>query len=323
MPKAIRIASHGGPEVLRFEDVESRAPGKGEIRVRTTAIGVNFIDVYFRTGLYQQPLPFTAGKEAAGIVEEVGEDVAWFQPGDRVASASLNGAYATEITAPAAIFVKIPDTISDETAAAMMLKGMTARYLLRRTFHVEAGHTILIHAASGGVGSIATQWARELGANVIGTVGSEAKAEEARARGCDHTILYRTEDFVARVDEITGGRKCEVVYDSVGQSTFAGSLDCLKPLGMYVLFGQSSGPVKAFDPIVLSQKGSLFMTRPTLFTYTSTRETLEETAIDLFDVVARGAVNIEIGQRFPLADAADAHMALEGRGTTGSTVLIP
>jgi NADPH2:quinone reductase len=320
---AMRIHETGGPEAMRWEELASRPPGAGEVRVRTTAVGVNFIDVYFRTGLYKQDLPFTAGKEAAGVVEEVGAGVTAFSVGDRVASASLPGAYATEITAPAAIFVKVPDTIADETAAAMMLKGMTARYLLRKTFRVEAGHTVLIHAASGGVGSIATQWAHHLGATVIGTVGSPEKAELAKAQGCDHTILYRDEDFVALVAEITGGAKCDVVYDSVGQAAYPGSLDCLKPLGIWVLFGQSSGPVKTFDPVMLSQKGSLFMTRPTLFSYTATPETLAETANDLFEAVASGAVKIEIGNRFALSDAADAHRALEGRQTTGSTVLIP
>ena len=323
MPKAVRIHELGGPEVLTFEDIPSRAPGPGEIRIRTTAIGVNFIDVYFRTGHYKSELPFIAGKEAAGVVEEVGEGVTDFAPGDRVASASLSGSYATEITAPAAIFVKVPDAIPDEAAAAMMLKGMTARYLLRRTFRVEPGHTILFHAASGGVGSIATQWAAHLGATVIGTVGSKEKAELARAHGVHHTILYREEDFVARVNEITGGKKCDVVYDFVGAATFPGSLDCLRPLGMFVLFGQSSGPVKSFEPALLAQKGALFMTRPTLFVYTSTPETLRETANDLFDVVASGAVKIEIGARFPLADAAEAHKALESRSTTGSTILLP
>lgn len=323
MTKCIRVHALGGADVLQWEDIPSRSPAPGEIRVRTTAIGVNFIDVYFRTGLYSQPLPFTAGKEAAGVVEEVGEGVAEFRPGDRVASANLPGAYAAEITAPAAQFVRVPDGISDEIAAAIMLKGMTARYLLRRTFRVGPGHTILFHAASGGVGSIATQWAHHLGATVIGTVGSEEKAELARKHGCAHTILYRTEDFVARVAEITGGAKCDVVYDSVGAQTWRGSLDCLKPLGMLVLFGQSSGPVKDFDPALLSQKGSLFLTRPTLFHYTATRETLDETAKDLFDVVLSGAVKIEIGARFPLKDAAAAHRALEARQTTGSTVLVP
>lgn len=322
MPYAIRIDTHGGPDVLRYEEVPSRPPGAGEIRVRTTAIGVNFIDVYFRTGLYPSPLPFTAGKEAAGVVEEVGEGVSGFRPGDRVASANLAGSYATEITAPAAVFVKVPDGIADEAAAAMMLKGMTARYLLRKTFRVGAEHTLLFHAASGGVGTIATQWAKHLGATVIGTVGSAQKAGIAKANGCDHTILYRDEDFVARVAEITEGKKCDVVYDSVGQQTYLGSLDCLKPLGMFVLFGQSSGPVKNFDPALLAQKGSLFMTRPTLFSYTATRETLDETAKDLFDVVRSGAVKIEIGAAFPLKDAAEAHRALEARQTTGSTVLV-
>ncbi len=323
MPKAVRVHSLGGPEVLTWEDVESRAPGAGEIRIRTTAVGVNFIDVYFRMGLYKQALPFTAGKEAAGVVEEVGEGVAEFKPGDRVASANLPGAYATELTAPAAQFVKVPDGISDEVAAAIMLKGMTARYLLRRTFRVEAGQTILFHAASGGVGSIATQWAAHLGATVIGTVGTEEKAARARANGCAHTILYRTENFVERVAEITNGAKCDVVYDSVGAQTWRGSLDCLKPLGMLVLFGNSSGPVKDFDPALLAQKGSLFLTRPTLFSYTATRETLDETAKDLFDVVLSGAVKIEVGARFALKDVADAHRALEARETSGSTILIP
>jgi NADPH:quinone reductase len=322
MPKAIRIHATGGPEALNLTDIPSRAPGPGELRIRTTAIGVNFIDVYFRTGLYPQPLPFTAGKEAVGVVEEVGEGVTDFAPGDRVASAALSGSYATELTAPAAVFVKLPDAVSDETAAAMMLKGMTARYLLRRTFEVGAGHTILFHAASGGVGSIATQWAHHLGATVIGTVGSSEKAERARRNGVDHTVLYRDEDFVARVAEITGGAKCDVVYDSVGAATYIGSLECLKPLGMYVLFGNSSGAVQAINPALL-QKASLFMTRPTLFGYTSTPQTLRETADDLFDVVAKGAVRIDIGARFPLADAADAHRALEARKTIGSTILIP
>lgn len=321
--KAIRVHSHGGPEVLRFEEIELPPPDAGEVRVRATAIGVNFIDTYHRTGLYPQPLPFTLGKEGAGVVEAVGEGVTLFAPGDRVASANLSGSYATEFNAPESVLVKVPDGISDETAAAMMLKGMTARCLLRRTFSVGAGHTILFHAASGGVGSIATQWANHLGATVIGTVGSEEKAERARSNGAHHTILYRTEDFVARVAEITGGGKCDVVYDSVGATTWRGSLDCLKPLGLLVLFGQSSGPVKDFDPALLAQKGSLFLTRPILFTYIASRETLDETANDLFDVVANGAVKIEIGARYALGDAAEAHRDLEGRKTVGSTVLIP
>ncbi len=323
MPKAIVVHAHGGPEVLSYEDAPGRAPEPGELRVRTTAIGVNFLDVYHRTGLYPQPLPFRLGKEAAGIVEEVGADVTGFAVGDRVASANVNGAYATEITAPESTFVKVPDAISDEAAAGMMLKGMTARYLLRRTFAVKPGHTILFHAASGGVGSIATQWANHLGATIIGTVGSEDKAVRARANGVHHTVLYRTEDVAVRVAEITDGAKCDVAYDSVGQATYIGSLDSLKPFGMLVLFGNSSGPVKGFEPSMLAQKGSLFMTRPTLFHYTSTRATLDETANDLFDVVASGKVKIEIGARFALKDAAEAHRALEARATTGSTILVP
>jgi NADPH2:quinone reductase len=323
MPKAIVVRAHGGPEVLSYEDAPGRAPGAGELRVRTTAIGVNFIDVYHRTGLYPQPLPFRLGKEAAGVVEEVGAGVTGFAVGDRVAAANVNGAYATEITAPESAFVKVPDAISDEAAAGMMLKGMTARYLLRRTFAVKPGHTILFHAASGGVGSIATQWANHLGATIVGTVGSEDKAERARANGVHHTVLYRTEDVAARVAEITNGAKCDVAYDSVGQATFIGSLDSLKPLGMLVLFGNSSGPVKGFEPTMLAHRGSLFMTRPTLFHYTATRATLDETANDLFDVVASGKVKIEIGTRFALKDAAEAHRALEARETTGSTILVP
>ena len=323
MTKAIRVHANGGPEVLEFEDVELPPPGPGEVRVRTTAIGVNFIDVYHRTGLYPQPLPFILGKEGAGVVEAAGLGVTLLAPGDRVASANLSGSYATEFNAPESALVKIPDGISDETAAAMMLKGMTARFLLRKTSKVGPGHTILFHAASGGVGSIATQWANHLGATVIGTVGSEEKAERAKRNGAHHTILYRSEDFVARVAEITGGSKCDVVYDSVGATTWRGSLDCLKPLGLLVLFGQASGPVKDFEPILLAQKGSLYLTRPTLFAYTATRETLDETANDLFDVVKKGAVKIEIGARYSLKDAAQAHRDLEARETVGSTILIP
>jgi NADPH2:quinone reductase len=323
MPKAILVHAFGGPEVLSFEEVTSRPPGAGELRVRITAIGINFIDVYHRTGLYPQNLPFPLGKEMAGVVEEVGASVDGFVPGDRVASASVTGSYAEEITAPESVFVKLPDAISDEIAAAMMLKGMTARYLLRKTFPVGSGHTILFHAASGGVGSIATQWAHHLGATVIGTVGNEDKAQRARLNGTDHTILYRTEDVAARVTEITNGSKCDAVYDSVGQTTYIASLDSLKPLGMFVLFGQSSGPVKGFDPSMLAARGSLFMTRPTLFNYTATRATLDETANDLFGMVSSGKVKIEIGARFALKDAAEAHRALESRETTGSTILIP
>src|SRR5690606_31467383 len=270
MPHAIRIHEHGGPEVLRWEPVEVPAPGPGELRIRHTAVGLNFIDIYYRTGLYQPPgLPFTPGSEAAGVVEEVGEGVEGFKPGDRVAygSASL-GAYSEQRLVAADRVVHLPDNIDDATAAAMMLKGMTAQYLLRRTYRVEAGDTILIHAAAGGVGKIVCQWAKLLGARVIGTVGSDEKAEEVRQLGCDHVIVYSREDFVARVREITDGRGVDVVYDSVGADTFMKSLDCLRPLGMMVSFGQSSGKIPPFDVGILAQKGCLFLTRPTLFTYT-------------------------------------------------------
>lgn len=325
MAQAIRIHENGGPEAMRWEAVEVGAPGPGEVRLRHTAIGVNFIDVYFRTGLYKSPagLPFTPGNEGAGIVEAVGEGVTDLAVGDRVVYASAMGSYCTERLAPADRMVKIPAGISDETAAAMLLKGMTARYLLRKTFRVEKGHTVLIHAAAGGVGSIMTQWAAHLGATVIGTVGSPAKAELARAHGCHHTILYSQEDFVARVNEITGGGKCDVVYDSIGKATFPGSLHCLKPRGMWASFGNASGPVPEFNMLLLSQLGSLFATRPTLFSYTATRADLLETANDLFDVVSRGVVKIGIGSRVPLAEAARAHRELEARKTTGSTILMP
>ena len=323
MAQAIRMERTGGPEVLVHGEADVGAPGPGEVRLRQTAIGVNFIDVYFRTGLYPTPLPAIPGSEAAGVVEAVGEGVGDLRPGDRVAYAMLPGAYATERLAPAARMVRLPDGVDDDTAAAMMLKGMTAHYLLRRVHRVKPGDTVLIHAAAGGVGLIACQWANHLGATVIGTVGSPEKAELARANGCHHPILYRSEDFVARVREITDGKGCDAVYDSIAAATYPGSLDCLKPFGMWALFGQSSGPIKGFDPNLLAQKGSLFMTRPTLGTYVASREDLAATAAELFEVVANGAVRIEIGQRFPLAQAADAHRALEGRGTTGSTVLVP
>ena len=325
MPHAIRIHEHGGPEVLRWEPVEVPAPGPGELRIRHTAVGLNFIDIYYRTGLYQPPgLPFTPGSEAAGVVEEVGEGVEGFKPGDRVAygSASL-GAYSEQRLVAADRVVHLPDNIDDATAAAMMLKGMTAQYLLRRTYRVEAGDTILIHAAAGGVGKIVCQWAKLLGARVIGTVGSDEKAEEVRQLGCDHVIVYSREDFVARVREITDGRGVDVVYDSVGADTFMKSLDCLRPMGMMVSFGQSSGKIPPFDVGILAQKGCLFLTRPTLFTYTATREDLVATAEELFEVVGSGKVRIDIGQRFPLKEAAAAQQALEERRTTGSTVLLP
>lgn len=323
MTKAIRVHAHGGPEVLVFEDVSIGAPGPGQVRVRHKAIGLNYIDTYFRTGLYPAELPFVPGNEGAGEVVAVGEGVTDFAPGDRVAYAATLGGYAEERLIGANFLVKLPGSIDFETAAAMMLKGMTARYLLRRTFRVEPGQTILFHAAAGGVGLIACQWAKHLGATVIGTVGSPEKAELARANGCDHTILYREEDFVARVKEITGGRGCEAVYDGVGKATFPASLDCLKPLGYFVSFGSSSGAIDAFNIGILAQKGSLYATRPTLFTHMAKREDLVDMADDLFGVVASGAVKIPLHARYALKDAADAHRALEGRETTGSTVLLP
>ena len=324
MTKVIRIHQTGGPEVMQWEEVEIAAPGPGEARVRHTAIGVNFIDVYHRTGLYPAPLPAVLGLEAAGVVDAVGPDVVEVQVGDRVAYAGGPlGAYAEARLIPAHRLVPLPPEISDQQAAAMMLKGMTAQYLLRRTFPVTAGDTILVHAAAGGVGTILTQWAKHLGATVIGTVGSPEKAALARSHGCDHTILYKQEDFVAKVREITGGAGVAVVYDGVGADTFMGSLDCLKPLGMMVSFGQSSGKIPPVDLGILSTKGSLFVTRPTLMTYTAKREDLISSAVELFDVVKRGFVSIEVAATWPLAQAAAAHSALTGRQTTGSTVLVP
>jgi len=321
--KAIRVHSPGGPEVLRYEDVEIGEPGPGQVRIRQFAIGLNFIDVYHRTGLYPLATPFIPGSEGAGEVVTVGEGVEEFLPGDRVAYAGVLGAYAEERLVPAAQLVKLPGAIDFEVAAAVMLKGLTTQYLLRRTFRVEAGQTILIHAAAGGVGSLATQWAKHLGATVIGTVGSKEKAEIARKNGCDHVILYREEDFVARVKEITGGAGVPVVYDGVGKATFPASLDCLAPLGMFVSFGSASGPIDAFNIGILAQKGSLFATRPTLGTYTAKRADLLAMAEDLFDVVQSGAVRVPIDARFPLAEAEAAHRALESRATTGATVLLP
>jgi len=325
MPKAIRIHEHGGPEVLRWEEVEVGEPGPGQLRVRHGAVGLNYIDVYHRTGLYPLPsLPWTLGMEGAGRVEAVGEGVTEFKPGDRIAYASPPvGAYAEVRLMPADRVVALPDAIDDRTAAAMMLQGMTAQYLLRRTYRVQPGDAILLHAAAGGVGLIASQWARHLGATVIGTVGSEEKAELARAHGCHHTILYNRENFVERVREITGGQGVVVVYDSVGKDTFMGSLDCLRPLGMMVSFGNASGPVPPFEPAILAAKGSLFFTRPTLMTYTAQRADLLASAAELFGVVSSGAVRIEVRQTYPLAETARAHRDLEARQTTGSTVLLP
>lgn len=325
MPHAIRIHEHGGPEVLRWEEVPTPAPGPGEALVRHAAVGLNYIDVYFRTGLYKPPgLPCVIGMEGAGTVEAVGPGVTEVAPGDRVAYATAPiGAYAEMRAIKADRLVKLPEDIGFETAAAMMLQGMTAEYLLRRTYAVKPGQTILIHAAAGGVGLIMCQWAKQLGATVIGTVGSDAKAEIARAHGCDHPIVYTREDFVARVKEITEGKMLPVVYDSVGRETFLKSMDCLAPLGLFVSFGNASGAVPPFDIGLLAAKGSLYLTRPTLATYTARREDLIASANALFAVVRSGAVKIAVNQRFALKDAAEAHRALEGRRTTGSTILIP
>jgi NADPH2:quinone reductase len=324
MVAAIRVHKVGGPEVLTYEEIEVGAPGPGQIRVKHHACGVNFIDTYYRTGLYPATqLPFIPGNEAAGEVVAVGEGVKDFKPGDRVTYVVTYGGYSAERLLPAERVVKLPDGISYEQAAGMMLKGMTARYLLRRTFKVEKGNTVLIHAAAGGVGLIICQWANSLGATVIGTAGSKEKAELAKANGCHHVILYREEDFVARVKEITGGKLCDVVYDGVGKDTFPGSLDCLRPLGMFVSFGNASGPVPPFSPLLLQQKGSLFMTRPTLIHYTATRADLLDCANDLFAVVQSGTVKIPVNQKYPLRDARKAHEDLESRKTTGSSILVP
>ena len=325
MSKVIRIYETGGPDVLRWEDYDPGQPATGQVLVQHEAVGLNFIDVYQRTGLYPLPsLPAVLGLEGAGIVEAVGEGVTEFAAGDRVAYAAIPpGAYAGKDLIPAHRLVKLPDAISTQQGAAMMLQGMTARYLLRGCYEVKAGDTILIHAAAGGVGLIVCQWAHHLGATVIGTVGSEAKAELARAYGCDHAILYNEADFAERTREITGGKGVDVVYDSVGQATFMKSLDCLRPMGMMASFGQSSGLVPAFDPGLLSAKGSLFLTRPTLMTYTAERDALLAHARDLFEVVQSGAVKIEIRQTYPLSEAARAHQDLEARKTTGSTILLP
>ncbi|MEZ5811517.1 MAG: quinone oxidoreductase [Rhizobiaceae bacterium] len=323
MTKAIVVHETGGPEVLSWQEREVPSPGAGEVTVAHKAVGLNFIDVYFRTGLYPAPggLPFVPGNEGAGVVTALGEGVRGLKEGDRVAYAGPIGAYAETRNIAADRLVKVPDGISDEQAAAIMLAGMTVWYLLRRTFRVEKGNTILVHAAAGGVGLIAGQWASHIGATVIGTAGSAEKAELAKANGYDHVINYRTEDFVERVREITGGKLCDVVYDSVGKDTFPGSLDCIRPLGMWVSFGQSSGALPPVNLALLSQKGSLFATRPTLFTYIAERAELETAAGELFDLVGSGVIKVRVGQTFPLSDAAGAHRALEARKTTGATVL--
>jgi NADPH:quinone reductase len=325
MVAAVRVHKLGGPEVLTYEEIDIPAPGQGQVRVKQHACGVNFIDTYFRMGMYPSPvgLPFVAGNEAAGEVTAVGPGVTDLKVGDRVAYVVALGCYAAERVVPADRTIKLPSNISYEQAAAMMLKGMTAEYLVRRTFKVEKGMNVLTHAAAGGVGLILCQWANYLGANVIGTVGSKDKAALAKANGCHHTILYREEDFVARVKEITGGKLCDVVYDGIGKATFPASLDCIRPLGMFVSFGSSSGQIDAFNINILQTKGSLFATRPTLNTYAAKREDLLAIANDLFDVVGKGAVKIPINQKYALRDAAKSHRDLEGRATTGSSILIP
>jgi NADPH:quinone reductase len=325
MVAAVRVHKYGGPEALSFEEVEVPAPGTGQVRVKNHASGINYIDTYFRSGLYPSPtgLPFVAGNEAAGEVVALGPGVTDVKVGDRVAYTSALGSYAAERIMPADRLVKLPDTISYEQAAAMMLKGMTVEYLLNRTFKVQKGMNVLIHAAAGGIGLIACQWANYLGANVIGTVGSRDKAGLAKANGCHHTILYREEDFVSRVKEITGGKLCEVVYDGVGKATFPASLDCIKPLGMFVSFGNASGSIEAFNINLLQAKGSLFATRPTLNTYAAKREDLLAIANNLFSMVGSGKVKIPVNQKYALKDAPKAHEDLQNRKTTGSSILLP
>jgi len=324
MVAAVRVHKHGGPEVLTYEQVEVGAPGPGQVKIKQHAAGLNFIDTYFRSGLYKAPsMPFISGNEGSGEVTAVGEGVTDLKVGDRVGYVLPLGCYAEERLAPADRLVKLPAHVTGEQAAAMMLKGMTVSYLLKRTFVVKKGHNVLIHAAAGGVGLIACQWANHIGANVIGTVGSKDKAELAKANGCHHTILYREENWVERVSEITKGEKCEVVYDGVGNDTFPGSLDCLKPLGMFVSYGSASGPIKAFDINLLQFKGSLFATRPTLNTYAAKRADLVAIANDLFEVVGSGAVTIPVNQKYALKDARKAHEDLEGRKTTGASILVP
>ncbi|WP_158815176.1 quinone oxidoreductase [Methylocapsa sp. S129] len=322
--RAIRIYETGGPEVMRFEDVELPPPGPGEARVRHHAIGVNFLDVYYRTGLYPSPpKPFTPGNEGAGEIVALGKGVKDLKLGDRVVYAAPLGSYAEERNVEARFLVKLPKGISYETGAAMMLKGLTAQYLLRQTYKVQAGDTVLVHAAAGGVGLVLCQWAKALGATVIGTVGSPEKAKLAKKAGAKHLILYREEDFAVRVREITKGAKCAVVYDGIGKATFPASLDCLRPLGTFASYGSASGPVEGFNLALLAQKGSLFATRPTLFTFLADRDRLERMARDLFRVVQSGDVEISVASRLSLAEAARAHAALEARETTGSTILLP
>jgi NADPH2:quinone reductase len=323
MAKVIRFEKTGGPEVLKLVDADIGAPGPGEARIRHTAIGVNMVDTYHRTGLYPLPLPSPIGVEGAGVVEAVGPGVAVVAPGDRVAYSATPGSYAEARLIAADRLVRLPEAVPDRVAAAAMVKGLTVQALLRRTYPVKAGETVLFHAAAGGVGLIAVQWLKAIGATVIGTVGSDEKAAVARAHGCDHVVVYTREDFSKRVREITGGAGVPVVYDSVGKDTFERSIDCLRPLGLMVTFGNASGPVPPLDVGLLARKGSLFLTRPTIFTYIARREDLERGAAELFEMIASGRVKIEIGGTWPLARAADAHRALESRRTTGSLLLLP
>jgi len=324
MVKAIRVHEAGGPDVLKYEDVDLPDPARGEVQVEHAAIGINFVDIYFRTALYPPPSwPFTAGGEAAGTITKLGKGVSGFRVGDRVAYVSSFGAYAEAANVPERTLVKLPKSLSFEMAAGMMVKGMTAEYLLRRTYKVKNGDTVLVHAAAGGVGLILCQWAKALGATVIGTVGSKDKAKLAKKNGVRHVILYREEDFVKRVAEITKGKKCQVVYDGVGKATYPASLDCLAPFGTFVSFGNASGPVADFNLALLSQKGSLYATRPTLGSYTDQPGGMASVAKHLFRAVHNGSVKIKVSKRFPLAQAAEAHRALESRATTGSLVLIP
>jgi NADPH:quinone reductase len=324
MAHAVRVHQYGGPDVLQFEQVTLDAPGQGQVQIRQHAVGLNYIDVYLRTGLYPQPsFPFTPGAEGAGEVTKVGPGVTEFAVGDRVAYAGAPGAYADERNIGADKIVKIPASIDYKTAASMMLKGMTTQYLLKRTYKVGPGTTMLFHAAAGGVGLMACQWAKHLGATIIATAGSADKCQLAKAAGATHTINYRTENFAERVKEITGGKLCDVVYDSVGKDTFPASLDCIKPLGLFVTFGNASGPLPPINAGMLSAKGSLYMTRPSLGNYTATRADLVATANDVMDVIAKGIVKIDVNQAYPLREAKQAHIDLESRKTTGSTVLLP
>ena len=323
MSKAIRIQKTGGPEVLQMVDVEVGDPGPGQVKLRHRAVGLNFIDIYFRKGMYPSPVPFTPGNEGSGDIIAIGKGVKGFKVGDRVAYASTPGAYCQERLIAPNTLVKLPKAISYETGAAMMLKGLTAQYLLRQVHRVKKGDTILVHAAAGGVGVLLCQWGKALGATVIGTVGSQDKAKIAKKAGAKHIINYRTENFVERVAQITKGKKCDVVYDGIGKDTFPASLDCIRPLGMFASYGSASGPIEAFNINILAGKGSLFTTRPTLFSYIAKREMLDAMAKDLFKAVASGALSIPIHRRFRLADVADAHRALEGRETTGTSILLP